>query len=69
MDIMKIKSKFMRKIVSGMLEKAIKDKFGYDVDLHLYNVDVEITDTQHTSVTFSAKLDTDDTVKIMDSIS
>lgn len=66
MDIMKIKSKFMRKVISGFIEKAIKDKLGYEVDLHIYNVDVEITDAQHTSITFSAKLDTDETVKIFD---
>ena len=68
MDIMKIKSKFMRKVISGFLEKAIKDKLGYEVDLNIYNVDVEITDAQHTSITFSAKLDTDETVKIFDDL-
>lgn len=67
MDSMKIKSKFMRKIVSGIVERAIKDKFGYDVDVQLYNVDVEIEDS-HSTITLSAKIDTDETVKIFENL-
>lgn len=58
----------MRKVVGGLIERAIKDKLGYEVDLQIYNVDVEINDNQHTTITFSAKLDTDETVKIFDNI-
>ena len=44
MDELKIKSGFMRGVVSKLVEKAIHKKFGYKVDIQINDVDVVVTD-------------------------
>lgn len=44
MDILKIKTKFMRTILSKVLEKLIQKKTGYKIKIQLNEVDVMITD-------------------------
>lgn len=44
MDELKIKSVFMRGVVSKLVEKAIHKKFGYKVDIQINDVDVVVTD-------------------------
>lgn len=68
MDTMQIKTDFMKKLVASGLERIIKDKLGYDVDLTLYNFDVQVTDDQHTQAKVSLKIETDQLVKIFDGI-
>lgn len=44
MDELKIKSGFMRGIVSKLVAKAIHKKFGYKVDIQINDIDVVVTD-------------------------
>ena len=43
-DIMSIKSKFMRGVISKLLSMAIKSKTGYKVNLDLEDLDIKIDD-------------------------
>jgi hypothetical protein len=43
-DELKIKSGFMRGVVSKLVEKAIHKKFGYKVDIQINDIDVVVTD-------------------------
>lgn len=44
MDEMKIKTPFMRAFIAGLIEKTIKSKFGYDVDIKFDNIALESDD-------------------------
>lgn len=41
-DIMQIKTKFMRSVISKLIEIAIKNKFGYKVKVQFDEIDIRI---------------------------
>lgn len=60
MDIMKIKTKFMRKLLAKLLSDTIHTKLGYKVDIFLEEIDVQINDedvSAHLNVWVGAKID------------
>ena len=44
MDIMQIRTSFMRKLLSKLVSKIIKDKFGYKVNVNIGDLTVNIDD-------------------------
>ena len=44
MDVLRIKTRFMRTVLSKVIEKLIRKKTGYKVKIQLNEVDVNITD-------------------------
>lgn len=44
MDELKIKTKFMRGMLSKVIETAIRKKTGYKIKIQLNNINVSITD-------------------------
>lgn len=44
MDALKVKTKFMRSVLSKVIEKLIQKKTGYKVKIQLNEVDVNVTD-------------------------
>lgn len=46
MDELKLKlsTGFMRKMVSKMIARTIRKKYGYDIDIHLEELDIESID-------------------------
>lgn len=43
-DIMQIKTKFMRSVISKLIEIAIKNKLGYKVKVQFDEIDIRIDD-------------------------
>ena len=71
MDEMKLKlsSRFMRKVVSKMIARAIRKKHGYDVDIQLHELDVSVIDGEtNIKTNVEIKLNSDTFMKIMKSI-
>ena len=44
MDILKVKTKFMRSVLSKILSAIIRKKTGYNIKIQLNDIDVVITD-------------------------
>ena len=44
MDEMKIKSFWMRGVISNEIRKLLKKKFGCDIDIHLNDLEVSVID-------------------------
>lgn len=60
MDIMKIKTKFMRTLLAKLLSDTIRKKLGYKVDIFIEEIDVQINDkdaSAHLNVWVGAKVD------------
>ena len=67
MDEMRINSKFTRAIVSTLLKKVIKKKFGYDANIILNELAITIDDgNAHAHV--SVDLGKEDFVKILQNV-
>lgn len=71
MDEMKLKlrTKFMKNVVSKWISKAIYKKFGYKIDIQLSDLDIGFVDGEtiiNTNV--SVKLNSDEFKKIIETI-
>ena len=68
MDEMKLKltTKFMRGIVSKLIEKSIYKKYGYIVNVQLNDLDISIVDGETTiNTNVEAKISSEEFKKIM----
>lgn len=68
MDEMKLKltTKFMRGIVSKLIEKSIYKKYGYRVNVQLNNLDINIIDGETTiNTNVEAKISNEEFKKMM----
>ncbi len=69
MDEMKISSKFMRNLIAKLVEKTVKKKVGYDVDIQLNELTATVTDgTAHVHLSVDAELNKDELTKILGTI-
>ena len=71
MDEMKLKlsTKFMRNIISKLIAKAIRMKFGYKVDIQLNDLDISIIDGETKVITnVEVKMESNEFMKIMKKI-
>jgi hypothetical protein len=72
MDEMKVKlsTKFMRGIVSKLIARSIKKKYGCKVDIQLNELDISMIDGEtNISTNVDIKLDSEEFKKIMKQIS
>jgi hypothetical protein len=70
MDEMKVKltTKFMRKIVAKLISKFIYNKYGYEVDIQLNELNISVVDGDtKISTNVEVKLDSKEFVKIIKS--
>lgn len=66
MDIMNIESKFMTNMVSKVIKRIIKKKLGYQVDIQLNALNVNIEgDTAHVHLDVDADMKTADLKDLM----
>lgn len=69
MDQMTIGSKFTRCIVSKMIKKTIKKKYGCDIDVMLNNLKVTVDDGQtHVRVNVDAHLSNGELLKLLKNV-
>ena len=69
MDEMRINSKFTRAIVSTLLKKVVKKKFGYDANIILNELAITIDDgNAHAHVSADVDLGKEDFVKILQNV-
>ena len=69
-DIMQIKTKFMRGMLSKLIGLAIKTKFGYKVKVDLEDIDIRINEENaHIHVNGSVDMRVDDLKKFASVIS
>ena len=69
MDVLKLKSSFMRKMVAGLVSKAISKKLGCDIDVLIEEIEVENKDGKtHIHVNLHGETDTENIAKIVKSI-
>lgn len=63
---MRLGSTFMKKVISKLIKKSLKKKFGYDVDIQLNELDVTIIDgTAKLHVNVDAELNKEELTKIV----
>ena len=66
---LKLSTKFMRGIVSKVIERFIYKKFGCKVDVHLNELDIQMLDGDtNISVSIDAKIKNEDFMNIMKKI-
>lgn len=69
MDEMRINSKFTRAIVSTLLKKVVKKKFGYNADIILNELAITIDDGKaHAHVSADVDLGKEEFVKILQNV-
>ena len=71
MDEMKLKlsTKFMRGIVAKLISKALKSKFGYDIDILINEIDVKIENgTMRIHANVDAETSSSELMKIVKSV-
>lgn len=70
MDELRIKSEFTKKFVAGAIRRAVKKKFGYNVDVR-FNDDIlmQITDTgAHLHINADVDMNNEDLTKLRKTI-
>lgn len=66
MDVLKVKTKFMRSMLSKVIEKLIRKKTGYKVKIQLNEVDVNVTDNNaHICLNVEGDMSIDELKKFM----
>ena len=71
MDEMKLSlsTKFMRGVLAKLISRHIKKKYGYKVDIHFSEIDLEMVDGQtHVHVNADLELSSDEFKKIMKNV-
>lgn len=69
MDEMKIGSRFTTGIISKLLSKVIRKKFGYEADLRLNEINVTVDNGKtHVHLDIDAELSKDELMKILRNI-
>lgn len=64
----KLRTKFMKKIVSKLLTKAIQSKLGYKIDIQVGDLEAELNNGDITlDVNLKAKMDEHEFIKILKS--
>ena len=58
MDEMKLNlsTKFMRKVLAKLMSKLVKKKYGYEIDIHISEINLDMVDGQ-THIHLNADLD------------
>lgn len=65
----KLTTRFMRNIVSKLLAKLIRSKYGYNIDIQLNDLDISVIDGEtKINTNVEIKLDSDEFKKIVKSI-
>lgn len=66
MDEIKIGSKLMKMIISHLLKRTVKTKFGYDTDIHIEELNAVLIDGKaHIHINIDADMEKDELVKIL----
>ena len=68
MDELKLKlsTRFMRKIVSKLISRSIRKKYGYNIDIHLEDLDIESFDCETTvRASVELKIDNGELIEIL----
>ena len=66
--LIRLRTKFMRKVVSTLVSKSIQSKTGYKVDIQFESLDASFEDGEITiKANLAAKLSKDDFMKILKS--
>ena len=61
MDIMKIKTKFMRGIIAKLISMTVYKKFGYKIDVNLEDIDIQIDEANaHVHINADVDMKVDD---------
>lgn len=69
MDELKLKSTFMKTMLTKLLSKAIQKKYGYKIDILLNDLDVKIVDGEaHLHVDADLEIDNNEFTKLVKSI-
>ena len=71
MDEMKVKlsTKLMRNLVSKLIARAVRKKYGYEVDIQLNELDISVIDGETKILTnVELKMESDEFKKLMKSI-
>lgn len=69
MDMLKISSTFMKGILNKVLTKMIQKKLGYNIDILINDVNVEVTDGKvHLHLDVDGEMNKEEFNKIMKSI-
>lgn len=71
MDEMKVKlsTKLMRNVVSKLIARAVRKKYGYEVDIQLNELDISVIDGETKILTnMELKMGSDEFKKLMKSI-
>lgn len=60
MDELKIKTKFMRELISKLLSSAIRKKLGYEVDICMHDIEITVKDDKtHIHINADAEVSND----------
>ena len=66
--LIRLRTKFMRKVVSKLISKSIQSKIGYEVDIQFEELDASFEDGEITvKANLEAKLSKDEFMKILKS--
>lgn len=66
--LIRLRTKFMRKVVSKLISKSIQSKTGYEVDIQFEELDASFEDGEITvKANLEAKLSKDEFMKILKS--
>lgn len=69
MDELKIKSKFMRNLLTKVISKMIQKKCGYKIDIQLNDLDITVIDGKaHLHTDIDLEIDNNEFMKIVKSI-
>lgn len=65
---MRIRSKFVKNMISKLAHKMIFKKTGYDVDVQFNEIDVEYNEKAHVHLSVDVELDKEELSKLLKSI-
>ena len=63
---LKLSTRFTRKMVSKMISRSIRKKYGYKIDIHLEDLDIESLDGEtNVKANVELRIDNDELIKIL----
>ena len=71
MDELKLKlsTRFMRKMVSKLISRSIRKKYGYNVDIHLEDLDIESIDGEtNVKASVELRINNEELMKILEKV-
>lgn len=64
----KLRTKLMKKIISKLLGKVVKDKFGYEINIQIEDLEVELNNGEITvNTSLEVKMNEHEFIKILKS--